>query len=79
MITLYTPNTLKNVVLRLSTSNQHDLKVLVESFPDDVYDRSWLRLVADADEKVYGGGEQYSYFNLRGHSYEIWTREQGER
>ena len=41
------------------------------------FERVWLRLVAEAEERVYGGGEQFSYFNLRGKSYPIWTREQG--
>ena len=40
--------------------------------------RWFLRLVATEDEYVWGGGEQYSFFNLRnGGSYPIWTREQG--
>ena len=37
----------------------------------------WLRLYADAVEHVYGAGEQFSYFDLRGHTFPIWTREQG--
>ncbi|XP_042871791.1 sulfoquinovosidase-like [Penaeus japonicus] len=41
------------------------------------YNRMWLRLSADADEKVFGGGEQFTYFNLRGHHFPIWTSEQG--
>ena len=40
-------------------------------------DRVWLRFIANEDEGVYGGGEQYSYFNLRGHKFEMLTREQG--
>lgn len=42
---------------------------------------SWNRylvvLPATSHEAVFGGGEQYSYFNLRGHSFPIMTREQG--
>ncbi|KAH3876634.1 hypothetical protein DPMN_000481 [Dreissena polymorpha] len=37
-----------------------------------------MRVAATTDEKVYGLGEQYSYLNLRGRSYPIWVREQGE-
>ncbi|XP_069995197.1 sulfoquinovosidase-like [Penaeus vannamei] len=44
---------------------------------DSPYNRMWLRLSADEDEKVYGGGEQYTYLNLRGRHYPIWTSEQG--
>ncbi|XP_055958322.1 sulfoquinovosidase [Patella vulgata] len=32
---------------------------------------------ADNNEAIYGGGEQYSYLNLRGRQYPIWTGEQG--
>ena len=34
--------------------------------------------MATEDEYIWGGGEQYSYFNLReGGNYPIWVREQG--
>ena len=39
--------------------------------------RIWLDIVAEPDEAVYGGGEQYTYLNLRGRTYPIWVREQG--
>lgn len=39
--------------------------------------RVYLRIDAQKDEKVYGLGEQFSYLNLRGKNYPIWTREQG--
>ncbi|KAF2347262.1 ATPase AAA-type core [Trinorchestia longiramus] len=39
--------------------------------------RLWFRLYAEKHEKVFGAGEQYTYFNLRGRDYPIWTREQG--
>ncbi|WDC85298.1 hypothetical protein PL321_07610 [Caloramator sp. mosi_1] len=32
----------------------------------DGINRYWIRINADEDEKVYGCGEQMSYFNLRG-------------
>ncbi|XP_039270676.2 sulfoquinovosidase-like [Styela clava] len=41
------------------------------------YDRIWLRFVSIANEKIYGGGEQFSFFNMKGKSFPIWTREQG--
>ncbi|XP_067943402.1 sulfoquinovosidase-like [Watersipora subatra] len=41
------------------------------------YDRLWIRFVAMDDEKVYGGGEQFTYLNMRGRKFPIWTREQG--
>ena len=39
--------------------------------------RIWLRLAARPDERIYGGGEQFSYFDLRGRRFPIWTSEQG--
>ena len=36
----------------------------------------WIRLHAEEDEHVYGGGEQFSYFDLRGKTFPIWIREQ---
>jgi alpha-glucosidase len=36
-----------------------------------------MELVAEEAEYVYGGGEQFTYLNLRGRSYPIWVREQG--
>ncbi|KAA0194876.1 hypothetical protein HAZT_HAZT008439 [Hyalella azteca] len=39
--------------------------------------RLWLKIYAEKSEKIFGGGEQYTYFNLRGRDYPIWTREQG--
>ena len=41
------------------------------------FNRCWIRLPAEADERVTGGGEQFSYLNLRGRLFPIWTREQG--
>ncbi|MBQ2527376.1 MAG: alpha-glucosidase, partial [Spirochaetales bacterium] len=41
------------------------------------WNRFRISLPASSHEAVYGGGEQYSYFNLRGHRFPIMTREQG--
>lgn len=43
----------------------------------DGYDRIWVRLAASQQDKIFGGGEQFSFFNMRGREYPIWTREQG--
>lgn len=39
--------------------------------------RLWIRINADESEKIYGCGEQLSYFNLRGRNFPIWTSEPG--
>lgn len=44
----------------------------------NVYNRLWVRLWAEEMENVWGAGEQYSYLNLRGRHYPVWTSEQGE-
>lgn len=44
---------------------------------DEIYNRFWIRLSADENEKIYGCGEQMSYFNLRGRNYPLWTSEPG--
>ena len=44
---------------------------------DDKFNRFWIRLLADKSEKVYGCGEQLSYFNLRGRNFPLWTSEPG--
>jgi sulfoquinovosidase len=41
------------------------------------WNRFWLRLPATEDERVYGCGEQFSYLDLRGKDFPLWTREQG--
>jgi alpha-glucosidase len=39
--------------------------------------RCWLRVAASANERVWGGGEQLSYFDLRGRRFPLWTSEPG--
>ena len=39
--------------------------------------RFWLRINAAKEEKIYGCGEQLSYFNLRGKNFPLWTSEPG--
>jgi len=44
---------------------------------DPSVNRFWLRVVADSDEHVWGGGEQFSYFDLRGRRFPLWSSEPG--
>ncbi|MFP3126135.1 alpha-glucosidase [Ectobacillus funiculus] len=44
---------------------------------DSSINRFWMRTVADKTEKVYGCGEQLSYFNMRGKNFPLWTSEPG--
>ncbi|MBB4000599.1 alpha-glucosidase [Aureimonas pseudogalii] len=45
--------------------------------PDASINRLWLRVWAEADEHVWGGGEQMSYFDMRGRRFPLWTSEPG--
>jgi alpha-glucosidase len=44
---------------------------------DPEVNRVWLQLVAEPGEHVWGGGEQMSYFDLRGRRFPLWTSEPG--
>ncbi len=50
---------------------------LVVSALDLALNRWTLRLPADADEQIWGCGEQMSYLGLRGRKYPLWTSEPG--
>ena len=65
-----------SVTLRFRTSSD-SVDVSGGAEHPERFDRLWLRLHAEEDESVFGGGEQYTYFNLRGRDYPVWTREQG--
>lgn len=39
--------------------------------------RLWLRVMAEEGERVWGGGEQLSYFDMRGRHFPLWTSEPG--
>ena len=65
------------MTLTLTCDTSQHLIVKFSNIPAP-YDRLWFRLVATKDEKVYGGGEQFSFLNLKGMNFPIWTREQGK-
>ena len=44
---------------------------------DPGINRVWLRVVAEPGEHIWGGGEQMSYFDLRGRRFPLWTSEPG--
>ena len=41
----------------------------------DAYNKTWLRLPSDADERLYGGGEIFSEFDLKGLEHKVWVAE----
>ncbi len=44
---------------------------------DPAINRLWLRVQADPGEHLWGGGEQMSYFDLKGRRFPLWTQEPG--
>ncbi|MFD1745622.1 alpha-glucosidase [Rhizobium helianthi] len=44
---------------------------------DSSINRVWLRISAEPDEHVWGGGEQMSYFDMKGRRFPLWTSEPG--
>jgi alpha-glucosidase len=44
---------------------------------DASINRVWLRAAAENGEHVWGGGEQMSYFDMRGRRFPLWTSEPG--
>ncbi|MGJ7095441.1 alpha-glucosidase [Vibrio hannami] len=44
---------------------------------DKKFNRFWMRINATEEEKVYGCGEQLTYFNLRGKNFPLWSSEPG--
>ncbi|MGA4622768.1 alpha-glucosidase [Citrobacter meridianamericanus] len=65
-----------NATLHISTDEQGRLKLDLHN-GDLNHNRIWLRLVANPDDHIYGCGEQFSYFDLRGKPFPLWTSEQG--
>ena len=47
------------------------------SFSDSAINRSYLTYASDSDEHFFGFGEQFTYFDLKGHLVPIWVSEQG--
>ncbi len=61
----------------LHITGTSDDVVITPQIADGSINRLWLRLVADPQEHVWGGGEQMSYFDMRGRHFPLWTSEPG--
>lgn len=60
------------------TIEEIDDKINIKfEFKDKSFNRFWIRLNSFKEEKIYGLGEQMSYFNLKGKKFPIWTSEPG--
>jgi len=67
----------ESAALSLRISADAVRTVIAPSTSDRAINRLWLRLEAKPDEHVWGGGEQMSYFDLRGRRFPLWTSEPG--
>ena len=54
-----------------------DLATLNFTQKNPKINRFWIRVRSDANEHVYGCGEQMSYFDMKGRHFPLWTGEPG--
>ncbi len=64
-------------LIRLVVSEEEGRLKLTFPDPQASWSRVWLDLWAQADEHIYGCGEQYSELDLRGKRLPVWSQEQG--
>ena len=64
------------ITIQLVSTPESQLEMKFAEFPT-AYDRLCFRLQSNKDEFIYGGGEQFTHFNLKGYNFPIWIREQG--
>jgi alpha-glucosidase len=60
-------------LLTITLTSDH----LLFTSADPAFNRFWLRTVAEPGERIWGGGEQMSYFDLAGRRFPLWTSEPG--
>lgn len=65
------------VRLSLDMSGDNRNGVIAFKADDASINRVWLRVPAEESEHVWGGGEQMSYFDMRGRRFPLWTSEPG--
>lgn len=65
------------VLLSLKLEQAGQIVRLVPFNIDTNINRFWFRVPAEANEHVWGCGEQMSYFDLRGRHFPLWTSEPG--
>ncbi len=63
--------------ITLTVQVMDDRLELCPSCSNPEINRFWLRIQAKADEAIFGCGEQFSEFNLRGRNVPLWVQESG--
>ncbi|MCX7680213.1 MAG: alpha-glucosidase, partial [Spirochaetes bacterium] len=64
-------------LLTLIATEENGLLYLRFRCPNSEINRFWITLVAEPNEGIYGCGEQYTYFNLKGKIVPLFVQEQG--
>lgn len=65
-------------VIKMIVSETQETRLKAEfKLLDEKFNRFWFRVSATEEEKVYGCGEQLTYFNLRGKNFPLWSSEPG--
>ncbi len=62
--------------LTFSQVTENQLQFHIQ-FGNSEINRAYLTYASDADEHFFGFGEQFTYFDLKGHRVPIWVSEQG--
>ena len=65
-----------NASLHISADERGRLTLRLQN-DDRRHNRIWLRLAAKPQDHIYGCGEQFSYFDLRGKPFPLWTSQKG--
>lgn len=65
-----------SATLKIGVDDAGRLQLTLQN-DDAAHNRIWLRLAANPEDHIYGCGEQFSYFDLRGKPFPLWTSEQG--
>jgi sulfoquinovosidase len=62
--------------LRFDATGDHTLRFDLQ-FTDSTYNRAFLEVATNADERFYGFGMQFSFVDLKGQRVPVWVSEQG--
>ncbi len=57
------------------TAQDERLLFIPKILSDNGFNRMYFKIPASEDEKVYGGGETFTEFNLRGQKLKVWVAE----
>lgn len=68
-------NDVEEMVIKITENKDSvNIKFLTQTYKAN---RIWIRSGSNTSEKVYGCGEQLTYFNMKGKKFPLWTSEPG--